>query len=75
MSGASIDGASCRWVHSAWGEIDVVAVGNDVTLPITAERAAIAIGNYTWHLVLNPGVEGSEETVARGAWIVVGRNG
>jgi hypothetical protein len=75
VSGESIDGAACRWVHSEWGTIDVVASGNVVTLPIDAARAAIAIGSYTWHLILNPDTPGARETVARGAWIVVGRNG
>ena len=41
-------------------------VGQRVSIPITEVRAAATAATYTYTLVINDGVEGSEQTVARG---------
>lgn len=62
----SVDGAAFKFTHSLWGEIAATGVGQRVSIPITEVRAAAATATYTYTLVINDGVEGSEQTVARG---------
>lgn len=62
----SVDGADFSFVHSLWGTIPVTGAGQRVSVPITEVRAAATAGTYTYVLIANEGVEGSEQTVARG---------
>lgn len=62
----SVDGANFKFDHSEWGEITATGVGQRVSIPVTEVRAGAAAGTYTYTLVINDGVEGSEQTVARG---------
>lgn len=62
----SVDGGAFSFVHSLWGTIAVTGAGLRVSVPITEVRAAAAAGTYTYVLIANEGVEGSEQTVARG---------
>lgn len=62
----SVDGGAFSFVHSLWGTISVTGVGQRVEIPITEVRAAATAGTYTYVLIANEGVEGSEQTVARG---------
>ena len=64
----SVDGAAFTFTHSLWGEITGLGVDRQVSVPITGARAsALVVGtSYTYTLVINPGVEGAAQLVARG---------
>ena len=62
----SVDGATFSFTHSLWGAISVTGVGQRASVPVTEVRAAAAAATYTYTLVINDGVEGQEQTVARG---------
>jgi hypothetical protein len=66
----SVDGANFELEHSLFGTM--TAVGDDLTVsfPISEERAAATVGDYTYILRINPGVLGSEEIAARGHWTI-----
>lgn len=67
---ASVDGAQFTMVHSLFGTLTAVGDGTSVSFPIDETKAAAELGRYTYYLVINEGVEGSEQVVCRGAWSV-----
>lgn len=64
---ANVDAVAFAFVHSEWGTITATGSGRRVSIPVTELRgAAPASTAYTYYLVANDGVEGSEQLVARG---------
>lgn len=63
---SSVDGATFTFSHSLWGTISGTGVGQQVSIPVSQPRGDAPAATYTYWLVINDGVVGEEETVARG---------
>lgn len=64
---ANVDAVAFSFVHSEWGTISATGSGRRVSIPVTKARGAVAASTaYTYYLVANDGIEGSEQLIARG---------
>lgn len=64
---ANVDAVAFTFVHSEWGTITATGSGRRVSIPVSEAHGGVAASTaYTFYLVANDGVEGSEQLVARG---------
>lgn len=66
----SVDGAQFTLTHELHGTMTALGVGTEVSFDIDEVKAAAALGSYKYHLVINEGVVGAEQTVCRGRWTI-----